>query len=76
MSNIVPSRPRLQPIQPITAEQVEIRDTLIEVLARCPACTGRGVVFFQSEFGASYRPCPCGGTDEDRIELNDANGAA
>lgn len=77
MSNVIRCPPRLRPIQPITAEQVEIRDALIETMgSRCPACADRGVVFFQSAYGPSYRPCPCGGTDADRVEIPDFGGAA
>lgn len=77
MGEVVRFPARLRPIQPITAEQVEVRDALIVTMgSRCSACADRGVVFFQSAFGPSYRPCPCGGTDEDRIDLSDFGGAA
>lgn len=72
MSNVIRFPTRLRPIQPITAEQVDIRNALIVTLGtQCRQCSDRGVIFFQTAFGPSYRPCPCGGTDEDRIDLND-----
>lgn len=75
MSNVVPFPTRLRPTQPITAEQVEVRDALIVTMGtRCSACADRGVVFFQSVFGPSFRPCPCGGSGSDRVDLNEVIG--
>ncbi len=85
MSNVVRFPARLRPIQPITAEQIEIRDALILTMAEkpvCRDCAGTGwkigfrhlAVDLLDAFERS--PCPCGGTDEDRIDLNDFGGAA
>lgn len=77
MSNVVPFRPRLRALPLITSEQIAVRDALAEDdKPHCSACADRGVVFFQTAYGPSYRPCPCGGTDEDRVELPDLGGAA
>jgi len=77
MGEIVRFPTRLRPIQPITAEQVEIRDALIVTMGpHCRQCGDHGVIFFDTAYGPSYRPCPCGGTGEDRIDLNDFDGAA
>jgi len=77
MSNVVRFRPRFRALPLITSEQVAVRDALAEDdEPRCSACADRGVVFFQTAYGPSYRPCPCGGTDADRIEMPDFGGAA
>ena len=44
---------------------------LFETMAACPACTGRGFTVRDTEFGYEIRPCPCGGTDRDRIDIED-----
>lgn len=83
MSNVVRFPVRLRPIRLITAEQVAVRDALAEDdKPACPRCTGRGftirMVNPRGWFPSDYvsEPCPCGGTDEDRIDLNDFGGAA
>lgn len=83
MSNVVPFRPRLCALPLITSEQIAVRDALAEDdKPACRQCTGRGWIvrmtnprgFYPSDF--EREPCPCGGTDEDRIDLNDFGGAA
>jgi hypothetical protein len=83
MGEVVRFPVRLRPVQPITAEQVEIRDALIMTLSgSCMHCAGRGVIFrplnarcfYPSDFESL--PCPCGGDDENRVDLSDFDGAA
>lgn len=53
-------------------EVTEAQSAVARIMSECPACTGRGVIVFQCFDGeAGYAPCPCGGTDEDRIEIED-----
>lgn len=62
----------------ITQEQAdEIQSVLSETLSACPACTGRGVFPHKHPITDSiaFSRCPCGGTDEDRID-HDFDGAA
>lgn len=71
MGEVVRFPPRFRPIQPVTAEQAEIRDALIVALSQdrlCPACKGRGVIVYPAIFGAAFMRCPCGGDDENRID--------
>ena len=71
MANVVNLR-RFFPIQPITAEQIEVRDTLLDTMTACPRCADRGWIFFKCVNGSPDAiPCPCGGTDADRIELDE-----
>jgi hypothetical protein len=45
----------------------------------CPACKGRGEFLFKNEYGyLASTFCPCGGDDEDRIDIDgpDYPGAA
>ena len=60
------------------AEVIDVRALLTNALATCPACTGRGVFHHKHPVTGffTFSPCPCGGTDEDRIDLNDFGGAA
>ena len=55
----------------ITEAQAEA--ALFEVLASCPACTGRGWFHHKHPVTGllAFTPCPCGGTDADRIELDE-----
>jgi len=77
MSNVIRPRPRLRALPLITSEQIAVRDALAEDdKPACSACADRGVIFFQTAYGPSYRPCPCGGTDADRVELPEFDGAA
>ena len=77
MGEVVRFPVRLRPIQPITAEQVDVRDALIVTLSyRCMECADRGVVVFDTLYGPSYRLCRCGGTEHNRVDLNDFGGAA
>jgi hypothetical protein len=57
---------------------IDIQALLTKTLAACPACTGRGVFHHKHPVTGlmTFSPCPCGGTDEDRIDLNDFGGAA
>lgn len=53
----------------------DVVDTLAEQ-SSCPRCAGRGWVIectgpvFPDDY--TDTPCPCGGTDEDRIEIDDS----
>jgi len=78
MGEVIPFRPRRRAAQPITIEQIDIRDILNVTMGerRCTHCMGRGWIFTQDTYGLSVVPCPCGGTDEDRIETPDFDGAA
>jgi hypothetical protein len=73
---------RLRAIQPITAEQVEVRDALIRTLSEfdlCPACKGRGIFAYKGRMGVViFDRCPCGGDDDNRIDIDgsDLGGAA
>jgi hypothetical protein len=69
MGELVRFPVRLRPIQPMTAEQVEIRDALIIAL-RCE-CGGRGFTIKGSIYGIKVEPCPCGGDEENRIDPNE-----
>ena len=58
----------------ITEAQAEAAQAaLFEVLASCPACTGRGWFHHKHPVTGllAFTPCPCGGTDADRIELDE-----
>lgn len=44
----------------------DLPDTLEQ--PSCPHCTGRGWIFHAD---CTAEPCSCGGTDEDRIEVED-----
>jgi hypothetical protein len=69
MGEVVRFPTRLRPIQPITAEQVEIRDALILTMGEkpvCPDCAGTGWNFRHRNLlvnhAAGYEAhlCPCG----------------
>jgi hypothetical protein len=55
----------------ITATEADdIQRAVMDAFADCPACRGRGVFLYRRPDGLpGSAPCPCGGTDEDRIEL-------
>jgi hypothetical protein len=59
-------------------EAVDIQRLLTKTLASCPRCDDSGWIFFRrrSDNQPDAIPCPCGGTDEDRIDPNDFEGAA
>jgi hypothetical protein len=81
MGEVVRFPVRLRPIQPMTPELICVRDALIKAMDEfglCPACRGRGVIFYPAVFGPADMPCPCGGDDENRIEIDgpDYPGAA
>jgi hypothetical protein len=81
MGELIRFPPRLRPIQPITAEPVEIIDALIVAMGEdelCPACKGRGLFPFidPATRAVAFADCPCGGDDENRIDLEDLGGAA
>ena len=62
----------------ITQVQADrIQALLTDTLNECPACTGRGVLLYKDPVTGllATAPCPCGGTDEDRIDI-DFGGAA
>lgn len=62
----------------ITQAQADaVQALLSKALSECPACTGRGAFPYKNQTTGllDFAPCPCGGTDEDRIDL-DFGGAA
>ncbi len=73
----LPFRPRV--VRPISAEQVEIDDTVRTIMAEglCPHCFGRGhkirLINPRGMFPSDYEslPCDCGGDDENRIEIDE-----
>lgn len=56
------------------AQDDEIQDLLTEVLSSCPACEGLGQFMHKHPISGTIAasPCPCGGTDEDRIDFGGA----
>lgn len=78
MGEIIPFRSRQRHLRPITIEQIDIRDILNVTMGErlCRHCAGRGWIFTQDHYGVSVGPCPCGGDDENRVDLNDFGGAA
>lgn len=54
-----------------------VQALLSKALNGCPACSGRGAFTFMNPTTGllDCAPCPCGGTDEDRIDF-DFGGAA
>jgi hypothetical protein len=80
MSKVTPFRkaPSFQCRTVSQAEVIDIQELLKKTLAACPACEGIGYFTHKHPvFGTiATSPCPCGGTDEDRIDLNDFGGAA
>jgi hypothetical protein len=73
-----PKAPSFECLTVSQADVVDIQELLSEVLPSCPACAGIGQFAHKHPvYGwISWAPCPCGGTDEDRIDLNDFGGAA
>ncbi len=84
MSNVIAFHRRLPIIcSEISQKKVDEAQSLLNgLLARsmiaCPACAGRGVMLFKNPTTGllDHALCPCGGTDEDRIDLNDFDGVA
>jgi hypothetical protein len=74
MGEVVRFPVRLRPIQPITAEQIEIRDALILTLGACQDCGGSGWKVRPKNLRLSHFddftmvPCLCGGDDESRVD--------
>lgn len=62
------------------AEIIDIQALLTKTLAACPACTGRGMFHHKHPITGlvAFSPCPCGGDDENRIDMDepDYDGAA
>lgn len=64
--------------QPIACTEItqqqhdEIQALLSEVLVACPACEGTGQFTHKHPITGTIAcsPCPCGGTDEDRVDLD------
>jgi hypothetical protein len=73
-----PKAPSFQCRTVSQAEVIDIQALLRKTLAACPACAGRGQFPHKHPVSGlvAFSPCPCGGTDEDRIDLNDFGGAA
>ncbi|KLK91390.1 hypothetical protein AA309_20015 [Microvirga vignae] len=63
--------------QQVDEAQDRLNSLLTSGLIFCPACTGRGIFPHKRPVTGSIAlsPCPCGGTDEDRIDV-DFGGAA
>jgi len=80
MSNVLSFRRRSPVIctETTEAQAADIQALLSRVMTACPACTGRGVFPHKNRITGliDFSPCPCGGTEEDRIDLNDFGGAA
>ncbi|MBA1156900.1 hypothetical protein [Microvirga mediterraneensis] len=78
-----PQKPALRLVCSETSEQVHADVAFLNSLLQhkanivCPTCIGRGLFIFKdAETGLlDSAPCPCGGTDEDRISP-DFGGAA
>lgn len=83
MSNVISLPRRLRVVcseiseQQLDEAQVRLNSLLTNGLISCPACTGRGVFPHKHPVTGevAFSPCPCGGTDEDRID-HDFDGAA
>jgi len=58
--------------------QARLNDMLAKSLIACPACAGRGLFPHKHPVTGflAFTSCPCGGTDEDRIEGPEFDGAA
>jgi len=69
--------PRRSPVlcSEVTQPQADAAQAaLFDVMGSCPDCTGRGWIFFKRADGRTGTvPCPCGGTDADRIELSEVS---
>lgn len=77
-----PSRLRVACSEIAQQQASEAQDLLNSLMIRaaiaCPSCSGRGHMLYKHPATGllATAPCPCGGTDEDRIDLNDFGGAA
>ncbi|KFG68673.1 hypothetical protein [Microvirga sp. BSC39] len=79
MGSIVsfPRRLRVVCTETMQIQADEVQALLSKTLNECPACTGRGAFTFKNPATGllDCGPCPCGGTDEDRVDF-DFGGAA
>jgi hypothetical protein len=79
MADVIAFPPRLRVVcTEFTKAQADaVQALLFKTLSACPACTGRGAFEYKHPITGrlDFAPCPCGGTDEDRIDL-DFGGAA
>lgn len=75
MTNVIafPRRFRVICSEVTQAQADEIQSLLFKALQSCPACEGAGYFTHKHPvFGTiATSPCPCGGTDEDRIDIDD-----
>lgn len=77
MANVIafPKHRRLPVCSEITQAQADsIQAFLREILDECPTCTGRGVFLFKDRLTGlvDHAPCPCGGSDADRVDFGGA----
>jgi hypothetical protein len=74
MSNVIafPRRFRVICSEVTQAQADDLQSLLFETLQSCPACDGVGhFTHKHPAFGTiATSPCPCGGTDEDRVDLD------
>jgi hypothetical protein len=79
MADVISFPPRLRVVcSEITQAQTDaVQALLAKTLNACPACQDRGAFSFKNPTTGllDFAPCPCGGTDEDRIDF-DFDGAA
>jgi hypothetical protein len=70
MGTVIPF-PRLREITCLSVEQTEIRDTLIKTMGSCTDCAGTSHIVWNDGREWFREHCPCGGSDENRIDLNE-----
>lgn len=65
-------------LEQLDEAQTRLSDMLTNSLIACPACAGRGLFPHKHPVTGflSFTSCPCGGTDEDRIETPYFDGIA
>jgi hypothetical protein len=82
MGNVIPFGRASIVCNPASKSEAEaIQRALTEAMAEidlCPACKGRGMFPFKNQATRTvvFAPCPCGGDDENRIDLSDFGGVA
>lgn len=83
MADVIAFPNRLPVICSEAIQQEEEAQALLNALIlraqiACPTCGGTGRMNYKNRATGLLvnAPCPCGGTDEDRIDLNDFGGAA
>jgi len=72
-----PRSPRFACLPVYLDAAAEAQAAVAHIMGSCPDCTGRGFIFFTDTDGDhAARPCPCGGTDADRIEIPEMRNAS